>query len=138
MSVGLILITHPEIGQAMYNAISHTFAGELPIKTSIVSVTSHTAPETLGSELKLKMSQDKNPNGTLVITDLVGSTPSNIASCLCAENTIVLSGLNLPMLIRIMNYPTLPLKELSEKALCGGQKGICNLNQLSLLSSVGK
>jgi len=61
----------------------------------------------------------------LVLTDLYGSTPSNIAQKLIAQRNVhVVSGLNLSMLIRILNYPQLPLLELSEKAVSGGKDGI--------------
>ncbi len=69
-----------------------------------------------------KLSTDE---GVLFITDSYGSTPSNIASdFLDNKKRILVSGLNLPMLVRIMNYRSLPLEELKQVAIDGGKHGI--------------
>ena len=63
--------------------------------------------------------------GVLILTDIYGSTPSNIACALSTkENVRIISGINLPMLIRVLNYPNLELDELVLKAISGGQEGI--------------
>lgn len=63
-------------------------------------------------------------DGVLVLTDIFGATPANIAQQLLGENVIVLHGLSLPMLFRIFNYPTLSLSELLDKAIAAGHDGI--------------
>ena len=64
-------------------------------------------------------------DGVLVLTDLYGSTPSNIACKLRRHGHVrVVSGVNLPMLIRVLNYPDLDLDSLKEKALSGGRDGV--------------
>ena len=64
-------------------------------------------------------------DGVLVLTDMYGSTPSNIAAGLQKEGKVsVVAGINLPMLIRVLNYPFLDLAALAEKALSGGRDGI--------------
>ncbi|RUM94396.1 MAG: PTS fructose transporter subunit IIA, partial [Thiothrix sp.] len=69
-----------------------------------------------------RLNEDK---GVLVLTDMYGSTPSNIANRLIRRPEVsVVSGVNLPMLIRVMNYPKLSLPELINKALTGGHDGI--------------
>ena len=60
----------------------------------------------------------------LVLTDLVGATPCNLATALCNDKLMMATGLNLPMLLRACNYVYLPLEELTDKAIKGGQKGI--------------
>jgi PTS system ascorbate-specific IIA component len=63
--------------------------------------------------------------GVLVLTDIFGSTPSNIAASLAEDGRIaVVAGLNLPMLVRVLNYPEDPLEGLTEKAIVGGNRGI--------------
>lgn len=63
--------------------------------------------------------------GILILTDMFGSTPSNIACAVSDRNDIrIVSGLNLPMLIRVLNYPSLSLEELELKAISGGQEGV--------------
>ena len=64
-------------------------------------------------------------DGVLVLTDVCGATPSNIACRLVSLGRVmVVSGLNLPMLMRILNYPNLSLEELAERAVSGGRQGI--------------
>ena len=61
----------------------------------------------------------------MILTDLFGSTPYNIAKVLHQETNIrMVSGLNLPMLIKVMNYPNLSLDELAQKAIKGGREGV--------------
>jgi PTS system ascorbate-specific IIA component len=70
-------------------------------------------------------------HGVLVLTDLYGATPHNIArevACDRAQST-VLSGLNLPMLVRVFNYPDDDLDTLASKAAEGGTRGIMTCPQ---------
>jgi len=61
----------------------------------------------------------------LILTDAYGSTPSNIANRLAAIVTSkVIAGVNLPMLLRVFNYPEQSLEELSTTAFEGGKDGI--------------
>lgn len=64
-------------------------------------------------------------DGVLVLTDIYGSTPGNIANRLFdAHGVAVIAGINVPMLIRVLNYPDLSLEELVNKAVTGGHDGI--------------
>jgi len=64
-------------------------------------------------------------DGVLILTDMYGSTPSNIAARLADDHQVlVVSGVNLPMMVRVMNYPTLSVTELALKAESGGRDGI--------------
>lgn len=127
MSVGILLITHNNIGQALLEVATQTF-GCLPLEASLVAVDNNPNPDLLISQSidlvnKLNSSGKK---GVLVLTDMFGSTPSNIAHALYAQNLPikVISGCNLPMLFRIFNYPTLGLDQLAQKAVNGAKDGI--------------
>lgn len=64
-------------------------------------------------------------NGVLVLTDLFGATPSNIAAQLVGQGEVrVLAGVNLPMLVKAVCYRAAPLDILVDKALAGGSQGI--------------
>ena len=83
----------------------------------------HVGPATRGGPCILD--QLDEGDGVLVLTDAYGSTPSNIACRLGARRQVaVVTGLNLPMLLRVLNYPALPLDELKEKAVSGGRDGV--------------
>ena len=75
-------------------------------------------------------------NGILVLTDVMGATPSNVATRLIGQiqlagkplsPIIVLTGLNLPMLMRAVSYRQEDLEELAKKTLQGGQNGILRI-----------
>jgi PTS system ascorbate-specific IIA component len=78
--------------------------------------------------------------GVLVLTDLYGATPHNIAQQVaCDELTnCVLSGLNLPMLLRIFNYPRDDLQTLASKAAEGATRGIMSCPMRSVEPISGK
>lgn len=126
MTVSVLLITHEEVGTALLSAAS-TALGELPLPTTVVTVNYDTDPELLLPKLQQLAANIEHGQGLLILTDLYGSTPSNIASSLKCNNRIrVIAGLNLPMLIRVMNYPQLEIKDLAQKALSGGKDGVVN------------
>ena len=65
-------------------------------------------------------------DGVLVLTDLYGASPANLAAKVARLGTPVrrVSGLNLPMLLRVMNYAELPLDELPAIAAAGARNGV--------------
>ena len=65
-------------------------------------------------------------DGVLVLTDVYGATPSNIAERVAEPGLAIhrVSGLNLPMLLRVLNYAEQPLTELAQTAALGGRSGI--------------
>jgi PTS system mannose-specific IIA component len=130
MSVGLLLITHGEIGQSLYKA-AISVIGCIPLPTEIIPVHENDDPESMISLAIQSTTKLDTGSGVLVLTDMYGSTPSNIACALKKHHVAILSGLNLPMLIRIMNYPTATLAELTQKAINAGTDGIvqCNLEE---------
>jgi len=65
-------------------------------------------------------------DGVLILTDVYGATPHNLAHAVSRDRpgTMLLSGLNLPMLLRVFNYPEDNLATLLSKAADGGNRGI--------------
>lgn len=125
MSVSILIITHNGIGRALLNAINQTFNHHLPLPVKTISIRYNSNPNTIVKRLNQLADNLEQGEGVLVLTDLFGSTPSNIAQRIHHHPQIqIISGLNLPMLLRIMNYPQLSLKQLAKKALSGGKKGV--------------
>lgn len=124
MSVGLLIITHDEVGRVLLDA-TLGMLGVQPIPTALLGVTNDKDPDTLLDRAHHLTREVDSGKGVLVLTDLFGSTPSNIASALQRDHHVqVIAGINLPMLLRVMNYPKLSLTELAEKALSGGHDGV--------------
>jgi PTS system mannose-specific IIA component len=125
MSVGILLLTHEEMGAALI-ATAHHILGRMPL-----IVEAHAIPP--GSDAELALAETlahvrrlDAGDGVLVLTDVYGATPSNVAEKLSADGLPIrrVSGLNLPMLLRVLNYAEQPLVELAQTAALGGRTGI--------------
>ncbi len=124
MSIGLLIVTHDQIGQALLDA-ALGMIGEQPLQTRTVAVTADSNPEQAMAEARRALKELDQGEGVLILTDMFGSTPSNIAASLLDQpHIMVVTGINLPMLIRVLNYSHLGLAELAQKATSGGHDGI--------------
>ncbi|MEX0731550.1 MAG: hypothetical protein WED00_19535 [Aquisalimonadaceae bacterium] len=124
MSVGILLVTHNRIGRELLITARDTL-GFCPVQTACLNVAMDNDPDTLRERASTLLQQLDTGEGVLILTDAYGSTPSNIATTLTTHRRFsVVAGVNLPMLLRVFNYPRLSLAELEEKALTGGQDGV--------------
>jgi PTS system ascorbate-specific IIA component len=124
MNVGVLLITHDNIGTVLLRTAIEVL-GVCPLSTSTVAAPSDCDPERVLAHARQAAEELDSGSGVLVLTDLYGATPSNVACRLHNSHELrVVSGLNLPMLIRVLNYPDLDLDELQQKAVSGGRDGI--------------
>lgn len=125
MSVGVLLMTHEAMGAALMAAARHVL-GRLPLDLEVIEVEASADPDsTLGMAARQARGLDHG-DGVLVLTDLYGATPCNVAQRLpsLGVNMHCVSGLNLPMLLRVLNYPEQSLDELAQTAASGGRGGI--------------
>ncbi|NOY67602.1 MAG: PTS fructose transporter subunit IIA [Gammaproteobacteria bacterium] len=124
MSVGLLIITHNNIGQQLLETVT-AMLGTCPLKTDHYAIHNDCNLEDARTEASSRIANLDSGDGVIILTDMYGSTPSNVANHLSKEYNIrVISGVNLPMLIRVLNYPRLNLNQLAEKARSGGKDGI--------------
>ncbi|BBO60438.1 PTS sugar transporter subunit IIA [Mycoavidus sp. B2-EB] len=121
---GILIIAHAPLASALKSCLAHIY-GELPARIGAIDVTPDSDPAKLLAAAQHALSDLIKDNGALVLTDLFGATPANIASQLAHLPQVqVLAGVNLPMLVRAVCYRTTPLAQLAKKALAGGAKGI--------------
>ena len=131
MSVGLLIITHGRIGEHLLET-AKSMLGVCPLQTDHMVVSNSCDPEKLFEQARNTCLSLDQGDGVLVLTDMYGSTPSNVANRLLKGPKVqVVAGINLPMLVRVLNYPSLNLHEMVNKALSGGHDGIllCDLNE---------
>ncbi|MFT5218645.1 MAG: PTS system mannose-specific IIA component [Planctomycetota bacterium] len=127
MTVGLLLVTHNGIGDELKRSAEAIMKQDLE-QLAVVSIPAELQPVELGKfadRVKQNLIAQDTGGGVLVLTDLYGATPNNLARHFSNDvSAIVLSGVNLPMLLRVLNYSQQLLQPLSETALSGGKNGI--------------
>lgn len=124
MSVGLLLITHNDLGATLLETATKMLAC-CPLVAESVTVTESCDPELLRSQVLDMLDDLDQGDGVLVLTDMFGSTPANIAASLARSGHVsVTAGVNLPMVVRVLNYAQLDLRALTQKAISGGREGV--------------
>ncbi len=127
MSVGLLILSHNGIGSSLLGTAMHMIA-ECQLKIKLLTVERDSDPDELIEHARVLLEELDTGEGVLILSDLYGATPSNIAkTCTELENVSAVAGLNLSMLIKIMNYPDLSLSKLLEKAIIGGREGVIQI-----------
>ncbi len=124
MTIGILLMTHPGVGTALLHTATRVL-GECPLRTKCLEVPIGSEVDTLLKQAAEQLVTLDQGDGVLVLSDLFGATPSNLACRLTdTGRAVVVAGLNLPMLLRAFNYPADELHALAEKAAEGGSRGI--------------
>jgi PTS system ascorbate-specific IIA component len=132
MGVSLLLITHDNVGSSLLDTATNMM-GVSPLICKNLVVTKSMDIEQGYTQAHQLCSQFNKDDDILIITDMYGSTPSNIAAKLVEHNSsqqlCIITGVNLPMLVKIMNYAHLGLSELAEKACSGAGDSIFIVEQ---------
>jgi PTS system mannose-specific IIA component len=135
--VGILIVAHGTLGESLIHCASHVM-GSRPPELMQIGVTVHDDPQAiLPQALKLVKQLDQG-KGVLVLSDLYGATPCNIASKLLVPGKVEgVAGVNLPMLIRALTYRNEPLKTVVKKALSGGCEGVLHITTDSCNAATG-
>ncbi len=125
MSVGVLLLTHEGIGTAIH-AVATRLLTRLPLKTAVFEVPFEDTVDAALPRASAALRTVDDGDGVLILTDLYGATPSNVAAALARLGTPArrVSALSLPMLLRVMNYPEQALHELPPTAAAGARNGV--------------
>ncbi|HEY5782301.1 MAG TPA: PTS sugar transporter subunit IIA [Lysobacter sp.] len=125
MAVGILLITHEGVGSALV-AVAQRLLRTLPLRVEAMEVPFDGDPDALLPQASAALRRVDGGQGVLVLTDLYGATPSNLAAKVARLGTPVrrVSALSLPMLLRVMNYAELELDELPAVAAAGTRNGV--------------
>jgi PTS system mannose-specific IIA component len=98
--IGVVVVTHGRLATELVNA-AEMIVGELP-RFAAVSIGWHDDADAAREEIARAITRVDGPCGTLLLTDMFGGTPSNLAlTFLAAGKVEVLTGVNLPMLIKL-------------------------------------
>ncbi len=131
--IGVLLITHGGLGAHFVETVTGML-GELSLPTEALEIHRHDDPDTHIARAQAAIDRLDHGAGVLLITDAFGSTPSNIANRAHAAQSSgrsrVIAGINLPMLVRIYNYPTLTLDAIADSAIEAGRGGVVACDNL--------
>ena len=124
MSVGLLIVSHGKLGEYLLETATRML-GVCPLATATLSMSFDCDTEAMMARAAEMIVTLDGGGGVLILTDMYGSTPSNIVSHLQGQHKVqIVSGVSLPMLIRVLNYPRLSLDDLAQKAQSGGRDGV--------------
>lgn len=125
MSVGVLLVTHEGIGSCMLAAARRVIR-VMPLKVGVFEVPWDVGDgEVCTRTLRQELRDLDEGQGVLVLADIYGATPFNLAAEHEPGRTLLrVAGLNLPMLLRVLTYPEKNLQELAEVARDGGRSGV--------------
>jgi len=126
--VGILIVGHGAFGEALLHCCTHVL-GQRPTQIAHLPVAVSDDPERAVAQARALLAQIDGGDGVLVLTDVLGATPSNIAARLLVPGRIEgVAGVSLPMLIRALTYRREPLATVVEKAVSGGYEGVVRMN----------
>jgi PTS system mannose-specific IIA component len=132
--VGILLLTHAPLGQAFIAAATHVFHTE-PERVEAIDVLADQDLALINQSALQAIARLDEGDGVLIITDVMGGTPSNCCLKLADPGRIeIIAGLNLPMLLRALTYRYDTIDVTVEMALAGGQSGAVRVDNRIRLS----
>jgi len=121
--IGILLIMHAPLGQAFMATATHMFSGKLE-RVEVIDVIADQEPYEVHKQARQAIERLDDGSGVLVLTDVLGGTPSNCCHTLFTDSHVeVIAGGSLPMLLRALTYRDSDLETVVEKALTGGKSG---------------
>jgi PTS system ascorbate-specific IIA component len=125
--IGILIVSHGAFGESLIHSASHVL-GKRPLYLRQIGITVHDEPDAM-----VKVGEDlirvvDRGDGVLVMSDIYGATPSNIAARLLRPGRVEgVSGVNLPMLIKALTYREEPLPAVLEKCMAGACEGVIRI-----------
>jgi mannose PTS system EIIA component len=126
--IGILIVTHGEIGTSLLDSASQIL-GERPQQIATLSVWRQDDPDDLVLRARELMEQIDAGSGVLILTDLFGATPGNVVSRLLEDGRVEgVSGVSLPMLLRVVTGRNGSIAAAVQRALSGGSEGLVHMN----------
>jgi PTS system mannose-specific IIA component len=130
--IGVLIVTHGEIGTALLASAGQILGGS-PAQVLTLSVWRQDDPDDLVLRARELLERLDAGDGVLVLTDIFGATPGNVASRLLDDGQVEgVSGVSLPMLLRVLTGRNgssgNKLRGAVQRALSGGAEGVVHMN----------
>ncbi|MBI5920534.1 MAG: PTS fructose transporter subunit IIA [Betaproteobacteria bacterium] len=125
--IGLFLITHSSLGESLIQCACHVL-NHRPQQILQLGVAAQDDPLDALPLAREMLKLVDTGKGVLIMTDIFGATPANIALKLLQPDRVEgIAGVNLPMLLRALNYREKDMKTLLAKTASGGRDGVLNM-----------
>ena len=126
--IGILIVTHGEIGTSMLSSASQIL-GDAQQQVATLSVWRHDDPDDLVLRARELLEQIDAGDGVLALTDIFGATPGNVVSRLLEDGRVEgVSGVSLPMLLRVLTSRNGSVTAAVQRALSGGAEGVVHMN----------
>ena len=125
--IGILLITNGSFGEALVQNACHVL-NKRPVQVNQLGVSAQDDPLDLLPLARQMLALVDDGEGALVLTDVFGATPANLALKLLEPGRVEgLTGVNLPMLLRALTYREKGMEILLQRARDGGRDGVINM-----------
>ncbi|MBC7756430.1 MAG: PTS fructose transporter subunit IIA [Bdellovibrio sp.] len=129
--IGILIIAHGGLGESLIHCVSHVL-GKQPPQLAHFAVGTNDDPSDLYPQAQQMVSVLNTGSGVLILSDMYGASPCNLVAKLLSPGQIEgVAGVNLPMLVRVLNYRDKPIKTCLEKAISGGRDGVVHFTKTS-------
>jgi PTS system mannose-specific IIA component len=130
--IGILIITHGTLGESLIHCASHVL-NKRPLRLKQLGVTAQDDPMLLLPQARTLIKELDAGEGVLILSDMYGGTPSNIAAKLVTPGKVeAVAGVSLPMLIRVLTYRDRDLQTIVTKAISGGCEGVMRVPMFKL------
>jgi PTS system mannose-specific IIA component len=130
--IGILIITHGTLGESLVHCASHVL-NKRPLRLKQLGVTAQDDPMLLLPQARTLIKELDAGEGVLILSDMYGGTPSNIAAKLVTPGKVeAVTGVSLPMLIRVLTYRDRDLQTIVTKAISGGCEGVMRVPMFKL------
>ena len=136
--IGILIIAHGTLGESLIHCANHVFGANTP-HLAQMTVALNDDPNVLLPRAQALIEQLDQGDGVLVLSDMYGATPCNVCCRLMQPGKLeVVAGVNLPMLVRVLNYRNESLSVLVEKAISGGREGVIEVSKEACRVATGR
>jgi len=122
--IPLLIVAHGNLGDSLIQCASHVL-GQRPEQLESLDLSSCDDPGEMLERARAQIARLDQGKGVLILTDIYGATPCNtVCKLIEHEHVEAVAGVNLPMLLKALNYRNKDLALLIAKAVKGGQSGV--------------
>ena len=127
--IGVLIIAHGTLGEALVQAVTHVLGTKPAAVRRVPGLRNATTRCCCCRRRARRSTRYDTGEGAIVFSDLYGATPCNLAIKLARPGVIeIVSGVNLPMLVRAFTYRTKGMDTLVRKAISGGCEGVLHVD----------